>query len=341
MSSASQLSIEKTTCKRMLWLDWMKTLAMFFIILGHFFPTGSEYIYIFSVQCFFIISGFLDKKEDSNKTFWRKIWTNLYLPMLLVCSINYIFYKLPLSLLSEHTYSVIDTLKVLLGFVFGLHSSLGGMWFVLVLIILKITYQYLPANKYLYGFLFVLFPLCSVFINNYLLDFQFLGISIFKINNAGFEILLAFPFFFCGIFLKKYRKQINDFSNIEKILCLLSISLSVFMLCGHYNNIVFMYANQYGNNIFLFLLGGFTGTFFIYFVSKILQRFNFKTVQTISKGCILILAFHWNIQHLFKNFLPQSSALQWLYSFIILLAFIPVIQITNKYFPVLLGSRKL
>lgn len=341
MSSASQLSIENTTSKRMLWLDWMKTLAMFFIILGHFFPTGSEYIYIFSVQCFFIISGFLDKKEDSNKIFWKKIWTNLYFPMLLVCLINYFFYKLPLSLLSDHSYSIIDTLRFLFGFLLGIHSSLGGMWFVMVLIILKIAYQYLPSNKYLYGFLFALFPLLSVLTNSYLLEFQILGFSVFKINNAVLEILLALPFFLVGIFLRNYKQQINNFSNFKKLLCLLSFSLLFLMLCGHYNNIVFMYANQYGNNIFLFLIGGFVGTSFIYVLSKLLQRYNFKSVQTISKGCIIILAFHWNIEQLFKDFLPQSSALQWLYSFVILLAFIPVIQMTNKYFPVLLGSRKL
>ena len=70
--------------QRIIWVDWMKVLGMYFIIAGHFFPTGYTYIYIFSVPLFFFLSGFLNKKEDNRFTFWRKILYNYLLPLFLI-----------------------------------------------------------------------------------------------------------------------------------------------------------------------------------------------------------------------------------------------------------------
>ena len=54
--------------ERMVWLDWMKVLAILSIIWGHFFSAGYEYLYVFSVQTFCVISGFLYKKSADWKT---------------------------------------------------------------------------------------------------------------------------------------------------------------------------------------------------------------------------------------------------------------------------------
>lgn len=48
---------------RLVWCDWMKAIGMYFIVAGHFFPIGYKYIYVFNVPLFFILSGFLCKKE--------------------------------------------------------------------------------------------------------------------------------------------------------------------------------------------------------------------------------------------------------------------------------------
>ena len=49
--------------QRMNWVDWMKALGMYLIVAGHFFSVGDKYLYIFSVPVFFVISGFLNKRE--------------------------------------------------------------------------------------------------------------------------------------------------------------------------------------------------------------------------------------------------------------------------------------
>lgn len=45
------------------WIDWMKTIGIYLIVLGHFGADYSVYLYVFSVQLFFWISGFLVSPE--------------------------------------------------------------------------------------------------------------------------------------------------------------------------------------------------------------------------------------------------------------------------------------
>lgn len=65
---------------------------MYFIIVGHFFPSGNEFIYMFSVPLFFFISGYLTKSTDSTSLFYSKLYNNLILPLLLICLASYLIY---------------------------------------------------------------------------------------------------------------------------------------------------------------------------------------------------------------------------------------------------------
>ena len=58
--------IPREQIERFNFIDWMKTIGMYCIILGHFLSIGHKYIYVFSVPLFFVISGFLNKKADVN-----------------------------------------------------------------------------------------------------------------------------------------------------------------------------------------------------------------------------------------------------------------------------------
>ena len=40
------------------WIDWMKVIGIYFIVLGHLFPIGNEYIYVFSVSLFLLFLVF-------------------------------------------------------------------------------------------------------------------------------------------------------------------------------------------------------------------------------------------------------------------------------------------
>ena len=78
--------------KRLIWVDWMKVIGIYLIVVGHFFPPGETFIYVFSVPVFFLISGILCKKERTVRSFWSKLWHNLMLPCYLFCTLNVIAY---------------------------------------------------------------------------------------------------------------------------------------------------------------------------------------------------------------------------------------------------------
>ncbi len=69
------------------WVDWMKVLGIYLIIVGHFFPLGNQIIYMFSVPLFFFyFRVFLSKtNENRKKVFWSKLFRSLVLPLLIIC----------------------------------------------------------------------------------------------------------------------------------------------------------------------------------------------------------------------------------------------------------------
>ena len=69
---------------RLLWLDWMKVWAILAIIWGHFFSEGYVYLYVFSVQTFCIISGFLYKKATNLMTCLKNSFWHLFVPTVIM-----------------------------------------------------------------------------------------------------------------------------------------------------------------------------------------------------------------------------------------------------------------
>lgn len=61
------------------------------------FPKYHEYVYVFSVPLFFVISGYLCKKEDSSMIFWDKTVHRLLMPsfiLLIPLLVKYIIFAL-------------------------------------------------------------------------------------------------------------------------------------------------------------------------------------------------------------------------------------------------------
>lgn len=75
---------------RLYWIDWMKAIGMGLIVYGHFSSLYDIYVYVFSVPLFFLISGFLSRRESDRKVFWKKLFFNLIVPLLIICPINYL-----------------------------------------------------------------------------------------------------------------------------------------------------------------------------------------------------------------------------------------------------------
>lgn len=323
--------------KRLIWIDWMKAVGMYLIVAGHFFSLYHKYIYIFSVPVFFVISGFLTKREENHTLFWKKIWYNLVIPMIIICGITYVMHLV--AMLRGGLYFFDYIYKFPLNALKGNTSALGRCWFIYTLIAIKILYQYLPKKTY--KLVMISMGMLSI---SWILNTYSLLISATD-TNAIINVCLAFPFFLFGIYLRPYRNFFDRFNKFSMELIIFLISILVIISCGKFNGYVWMYANIYGESIILFIIGGLAGSCALFILCKWLTRKigDSKVISDISKGSIIILGFHFTLITLLPRPTQISisvAIIDYIIAGVIVLLFVPVIRFSEKYFPSLIGKYR-
>lgn len=322
--------------KRQNWIDWMKTIGIFLIIYGHLFSFAYMYIYTFSVPLFFFVSGYLCKIEANTHVFWKKIFYNLLVPMFLLAAIC-----LTIDSVLDIWHGKFEIANVLLFFprvLIGAHTGVGTLWFVYTLIILKIINQFIGNTPAVYLLIFLCLPIAGITLN--ICDPCWNGKSIIGSSIAILNVCVAAPFFLFGIWFKKYNLQ-QMFSDGNKEKLFVVMSLLLVYVCTKLNGEVWMYQNGYGRDFFLFLLGGCFGIYLVYFISRCLDRYKFKMVLAISKGTIIVLAFHtYLIKILVRRFFESPSLLDFVFAFLILIAFLPIIKFVEWKVPILMGKYR-
>jgi fucose 4-O-acetylase-like acetyltransferase len=314
--------------ERMVWLDWMKVLAILSIIWGHFFSAGYVYLYVFSVQTFCVISGFLYKKSADWKTCLRKCFWQLFVPTVLLSTIM----QLEAYLRCEAMGTPYDVswpwfFQWLL---LGHRWCMGPCWYFYTLIVMRLIMQALPERKWVYALLFIALSAGAIVLRQ----------QDIEVSNANVNVLVCMPMFLIGVFLKELKSVANNLSNyfVESVLAV-GAGVVVY-LCGEYNGEVWMYLCGYGNYYVLYIVGGTAGTLLLYVVSLRLSRLSQSDMMTtLSKGSILIIGLHIVIVRRLTE-LPGRFCLEdFLFSVMILLLFVPVIHLTEKHFPLLLGQH--
>ena len=272
-------TIMVSTISRLAWIDWMKTIAIFFIIAGHLWVPGNKYIYVFSVPCFFIISGFLTKRESDTKVFLKKLWWNLVVPMVLMLLINTaVQFAVQIA---KDTFDVSYLWKAPLLSLVGMQGQnyaaggLKAMWFVYTLAVCKILSQIIPPR----GEKLILVTLSIVC----MLGSKLLHEKGILLYNAFVDVLLAMPFFVIGTFFRPLRKRLNELSQSNAIV-LFALGILGVYFCGTYNDIVMLYRCEYGSSLLLCLLGAICGTMAVYAVSTLLQTLLTEFVNVIGGG---------------------------------------------------------
>lgn len=167
------------------------------------------------------------------------------------------------------------------------------------------------------------------------------------------NLTVSYPFFALGYILRsKWKEQIVAFPAIvtaHKILflCIVVICALICYIVGNVNGMVEMYNAGYGGNVFLFVIGAFTGTTMIAILSVFCNSYSGKgLIQLYSKGTMLMLAwqiiFLFLIDLMFSKFLAQiahNDFVTFILAALIFVAFVPIIRRINKYCPILIGYR--
>lgn len=177
---------------RLEFVDWMKVIGMYVIILGHFAPPDLQsLVYSFSVQLFFFISGFLFHVEYNSKNFWKKSIRSLLVPYLIWGTFRLITFNM------KH-FDVVILWRSFLGMFLGCNNFMGvrgcgELWFVATLLFLKLIFQYGRNMKFVYFFFVV--SLFAAFLYRRLISGSELEYMGFALGN----VFVAYPFSVWGI----------------------------------------------------------------------------------------------------------------------------------------------
>ncbi|MBQ0049606.1 MAG: acyltransferase family protein [Bacteroidales bacterium] len=328
----------KETFQRLYWLDWMKTIGIGLIVYVHFFSLYDIYACVFNVPLFFLISGFLCKKEPDTCTFWKKLWYNLMLPMVMMCTVNYLWAAFKWYCFSSGYAEPENPLLFYGKVLIGLQWTIETLWFVYTLMILKIIFQY-TRSDYFHVVWFLLFLSFAYVINNY--DIEIMGMHPFKIPWSITNSFVSYPFFIIGYFMQKWKDKLSCYQANKYTFCWIIITLFLIFICGHNHEYVSLYLCGYGDNMILFLVGGLAGSAFVFFLSKLLEGFRWSIVTDISVGTILILGLHVHFISFIRRFFVDPSIADLFFTIIIVLLFVPIIRFCKSYIPIILGKYRL
>lgn len=319
--------IEQVSQNRIVWLDWMKVMAILSIIWGHFFSAGHVYLYVFSVQTFCLISGFLYKKNSSLIICLRKCFWQLFVPTIIMSTVMHLeAYLRGIAIGVPYTISWSWFCKWLL---LGHRWCMGPCWYFYTLIVMRIIMHLLPEKKYVYALLFFVLSAGAIYL-------QYIG---FEASNANINVLVCMPFFLIGVFLKPLKQVPNELKNYYIEALVLAISVAGVVLCAHYNGYVWMYLNHFGNNYALYIVGGIAGTAMLYIMSLWLSRLPYRnTVLLLSRGSIAIIGLHIIIVRRLAQLPDRLWIEDFLFAVLVLLAFIPIVRFMELHSPFLLGQ---
>ena len=314
---------------RIVWLDWMKVLAILSIIWGHFFSEGHVYLYVFSVQTFCLISGFLYKRAPDWKTCIRRCFWQLLVPTVILSVVMQLeAYFRCMALGTSYDVSWLWFFEWLL---LGHRWCMGPCWYFYALIVMRLIMQALPGRKWAYGLLFVVLSAGAIALH-------YKG---FEVSNANVNVLVCMPFFLIGVFMKQLKPMLCGLHNYVVEAGLLVVGVGLVVACGQYNGYVWMYKNGYGENFALYIIGGMAGAMMLYVVSLWLSRLPYRQmVLTLSKGSLLIIGLHIVIVRRLTELPDRLWGEDLLLSLLILFFFVPVIHIAERYCPLLIGQYK-
>lgn len=315
--------------ERLIWLDWMKVWAILSIIWGHFFSEGHLYLYVFSVQVFCVISGFLYKKSPNWKTCIRKCFWQLFVPTVIMSVVMHVEASFRCLAMGEH-YNISWPwfFKWLL---LGHRWCMGPCWYFYSLIVMRLIMQALPEKQWAYSLLFVALSAGAVYLHS-------IGI---EVSNANTNVLVCMPFFLIGLFLKPAKEQLSSLHNYYIEAALLVIAIIFVIVCGKYNGYVWMYLCEYGNNYILYIFGGLSGVAMLYVISLWLSRLPYRNmIMTLSKGSIVIIGLHIILVRRLMELPDRMWGEDLLWAVMILLFFMPIVLLAERFFPVLLGRHK-
>lgn len=254
-------------------------------------------IFKFSVPCFMIMTGYLFKKRDNYKEFWKKNLFRIIIPIILFSIFYDIFSEF---LMNKRTFNeVISNININYDFfkrIFFkdvLQTKSFHFWYMYDLLKIYLFYPLLQMicfnkdSKKIVKYLIILLFITEIilpFINVFFVDLSFTNILL------NFKDLYLLLYFFIGVYLKDNL----DIINIKKIWLFILYVVSIILAFLFHNNIGYKFDNSYltaysfhYNSIFLF----FASICIFLFIMKLNIKDN-KIIRFLSSKTLIVYYIH-------------------------------------------------
>lgn len=327
--------------KRNRYIDTIKAIGIFLVILGHHETIFTQYIYSFHMPLFFFLSGIFHKNYTSYKIFFEKKVKSLIIPYFFFAITLFLFWLVIGRYFGEAKLKNTPVLEAFMGILTGMQmSGFSSMewgiilWFLLTLFIVTNIYYFLNRNNNI--FLIIIVNILLGIIGYYYNYYKPTYLDIWHFTVA----LNAIQFYSIGAILKDKVLNLNKISY-KYILILFIIN----WISCYYNGKIDMQSLSYGNNILLFYISAFSGIGFIICLIKSLDIYN-KFFDFIGSNTLVILAYHNRCMTFIKlifmitgiNIINNNTIYNIFFSIMQLLICVPIIIILNKYFPKFIGK---
>ena len=277
---------EKGKDNRVGWIDCLKALGIYLVILGHTLKDSylSVWIYSFHMPLFFILSGYLigAKSNISDKKEYLKRKSKSLLLPFIVFRVLLVTYWL----LIESHFRELD---------------LGPIWFLIILFFVEISIVFVfTTNKNLLknSIITVGVILFYLFLRPVLPDEHYF--------YPWVKVYLNGTIWFCLGFLSR---SVTDGIDLKKNMgiALMILSFLVSICFCNYNGSVSIYSDIV-NNYLLFLFFGAVGTLSFFLFSKLVVKKN-RLLEYIGKYTIVILAVHEPIKRILLKSMEVISGI--------------------------------
>jgi fucose 4-O-acetylase-like acetyltransferase len=329
---------------RLNWIDWAKCIAISFVVFGHLpqelYSFPKTYIVTFHMPFFFIISGYLTKKEYFSISTLKKYWHTLIIPYFYYNILFYPYWVTRHAIENPCT-DWYDYCKPLIGTIMlqcqsDYFESLNGVtWFIVSLLGYKIILS--VCNIYKKGNWIILFLMSATAILYVINEFY-----LFTSDLPPIGFIKCLPFFFIGYFCRQNNIISEKPQRKDWLVCIICISISI---AGYMINDGMANIPKFA---FRFWLISLTSSWGILCFCKLLNQIHSSIVYNISIGTIVIMAFHYILigttNFILEHILHIDTKIIYAWYIALLLTIIfetmlyPVIIIFKNKYPFMLGK---
>lgn len=333
----------KTEKKRIIWIDWAKVIGITIVVYCHIPQEKTLFIKLlwsFQMPLFFLLSGYLHKPLETLGHSLRKYSQTIIIPYLLFQVLSY-----PYWLVQQSVQEGLNLQDIQASFITPFLRSLYGVpingitWFLVALLIMKLMIDLAAQFKHQDVIAAIICIIATV------VTWQLGKESSITISFAIDGMFKFTPFFFLGYYLKKYEKRKTSLLQTDNYWQLVAFAI----ICL----IIMLAIIKYGPSIYLFkqithYVLGVMGSFLIIAICKLFSR-STAVVQTISKGTIIVLGFHWmfigSTNFVLERVLQLDGGIHYpiLYGVLLAIAIVManylIILFCERHFTILLGGR--